>query len=217
MYLLSCLLPDELLTNRLTFSPPLEDLHTHTSPFHFQLFVTVPTTTPPEAYSKHAPIGTGRPRSRILLAQSHKNLSSAALARKSLVHNLLSNPRVNADVIDKYNVLSTLHSMAPATLQSVHRGMQLMIRVSDKEWHGRFNQLRGLSKDGSIGVGVDACCAVEVRLEIFLLAVGRAQMEVWLRNVGVAVAVEQRDRKAWAGVYADAAAFLRTAVGELWG
>ncbi|KAF1844698.1 uncharacterized protein K460DRAFT_96833 [Cucurbitaria berberidis CBS 394.84] len=216
MYLLSCTMPDELLANQLIFSPPLEDLRTITCLIHLQLFRRTPTTPPPpEAFSKHAPIGTGRPCSSVLVAESDKKCGSTTEARRSLAKKLLSSMRVVGGAVDMYNVLVTLHRLSTPTLYSIYRSLILMTAVSDREWSERLQQLRGLVDGCDAVESVDFTCTVEARLEVFFLEVGVGQLERWIRSVGVALALGRRGRKVWADVYGDAAAFLGRAMWEL--
>ncbi|KAF2855303.1 hypothetical protein T440DRAFT_539557 [Plenodomus tracheiphilus IPT5] len=164
MYLLSILYPEDLILNRLVFQPPLFK----PSP-HLQLFRLPPfNPTPPSAYSKHLPIGTGRPPPRILLADSGP-CDTAAHAKRALARAILNDTLLTRNTIDKYNVLVTLHSLPACTLQSIKQGMYLMSSISDAEWYGRYMHLRGWVKEGFIAQGVDETCGVEARLEVFLL------------------------------------------------
>jgi hypothetical protein len=208
VYLLSCLLPDLLLTNQLVFTPLLDHLHIHPCPIHLQLFKKLPVVPPPlEAYSKHAPIGTGRPRSKLLVVESDKNCTSAEHARASLAKNLFSYHAFISYILDKYNVLTTLYTCSNSTLLSLQRGMIEMLGVPELEWSQRLEQLDGQ---------VDGACVLEARLEVFLLGVGRDETEEWVRTVMLAMEMEEKDRRIWAEVYGDAAEFLWRAVGGMY-
>ncbi|KAL5114199.1 hypothetical protein ACEQ8H_007901 [Pleosporales sp. CAS-2024a] len=116
MYLISCLLPNMLLTSSLVFSPPLAALPTTRYPIHLQLYMTLPAAAaaaaaapPRQAFSKHAPVGTGRPQSVLLLvAESNAKCTSPTAARTCLAHNLLAHQNLVASTLDKYNVLAAL-------------------------------------------------------------------------------------------------------------
>lgn len=112
---------------------------------------------------------------------------------------LLGNEMFTAYMLDKYNVLTTLYSSSTTTLRSLLRGMVEMLGVSDAEWDERAEQLDG---------HVDAACTLEARLELFLLGVGRGELEMWILTVKAAMGMEERERRAWGQVYGDAAAFL---------
>jgi hypothetical protein len=209
VYLLSCLLPDRLLTNRLVFAPPLEDLHARPGPYHIRLYPKLagpaPTT---ESFSKYAPIGTGRPHSQILLAESGKKCNSPQQARLSLALNLLLEEEAFVTcMLDKYNVLAALYNSSTSTLISLQRGMIEMLGVSDREWHGRYEQLSG---------HVDGSCGLEARMEVFLLGVGRMGTEEWMNTVELAAETQDKDRKGWAQGYGDAATFLDRVIGEMY-
>jgi hypothetical protein len=207
VFLLSCLFPDLLLTNDLFFSPPLEDLHAHSSPIHLRLSKKIPLVgPPPEAFSKHAPIGTGRPRSSILLAESDARCKTAEAARASLAYNILKNNAFAAYMLDRCSVLATLYTCSNDTLLSLYRGMVEMMGVSELEWFGRQEQLHGQ---------VDGACTFEARIEVFLLGVGRLETEEWVGIVEFCMDMGERDRGVWAEVYGDAAAFLGQVVWEI--
>lgn len=209
MYLLSCLHPDLLLTSQLIFSPPLDDLPTTPSPIHLRLYKTLPiVAAPPSAYSKHAPIGTGRPRSKLLIAESAKRCRTADDARRSLAESLLANQQHAAYMLDKYNVLAALYTSSTPTLRSLQRGMVEMLGVAEEEWCERLEQLGGR---------VDGACSLEARMEVFLLGVGMAETEEWVRSMDMVVGMEEGERSAWAEVYEDAAEFLWRVCGEVYG
>jgi hypothetical protein len=209
VYLLSCLHPNLLITNTLVFSPPLNNLPDTPSPIHLQLFRTIPViAATPEAYSKHAPIGTGRPKSRILLAESHSKCYDAPAARRGLVKNLLGGSDFVAYMFDKYNVLATLYSSETDTLLSLKRGMIEMLGTGENEWYERVQQLWG---------EVDESCTLDAQMEIFLLGVGRDEVEEWVRTVEGTMNMERGERESWARAYADAAAFLGRASSEAFG
>jgi hypothetical protein len=203
VYLLSCLL---LPTNDLFFSPPLENLHLYSSPIHLRLSEKTPVVAPPlEAFSKHAPIGTG-PCSSILLAESDKRCKTAEAARASLAYNILKNNAFATNMLDRYNVLTTLYTSSMGTLLSLYRGMIEMMGVSELEWLGRQAQLQGQ---------VDGACTLEARMEVFLLGAGRLETGEWVGIVEFVMDMEERDRSVWAEVYRDAAAFLGQVVWEI--
>ncbi|KAF1938188.1 hypothetical protein EJ02DRAFT_355102, partial [Clathrospora elynae] len=216
VYLTSCLLPSDLIANRLIFTPPLEDLSSANHPIHLLLHKKMPVVPPPpEAFSKYAPIGTGRPKSRLLLAESSAECGNAAEARRSLAQVMLSNTRTVNDAVDRYNVLYTLHSIPTETLESVQRAMACMAHVTEYEWFDRLYQLRGIVAEDHAVDGVDASCEVEARLEIYLLDGGRAELEGWVRSVDGALEMGEGDRRVYAGVYGEAATFLWRAAEEL--
>lgn len=216
VYLLSCLLPDELLTDSLILSPPLDELDAATHAVPLQLFKKMAIVCPPPAaYSRYAPIGTGRPRSHLLLAESDKKPKSAADARRSLAYALLSNRRMVRDTIDTYNVLAALYRAPTPMLHGFYRSLLLMSSISNVEWIQRLSQLRGIVHGHYAVKGVTVSCDVEPRLEIYLLQVGRGAIEGWIRDVVVASELGEKDRSIWAEVYADAARFLVRAVGEM--
>jgi hypothetical protein len=208
VYLLSCLLPDLLLTNGLFFSPPLEDLHAHSSPVHLRLFKKTPVAVPPhEAFSKYAPIGTGRPCSSVLLAESDKRCKTADAARTSLAFNILQNNAFAAYILDRYNVLTTLYTSSSLTLLSLHRGIIEMLGVSESEWLERLEQMLGQ---------VDGSCVLDARMEVFLLGMGRVETEEWVGIVEVILGMGEEDKRVWAEVYGDAAAFLDRVIWDMY-
>jgi hypothetical protein len=201
-------MPDLLLTSRIIFSPPLENLGDHPGPFHIRLYERAPGVAPTaESFSRHAPIGTGRPQHKILLAQSNEKCKSPEQARFSLASNLLRNEAFATYMLDKYNVLTALYTNSTATLLSLQRGMIEMLGVSDGEWYQRLEQLGGQ---------VDGTCVLEARMELFLLSSGRTETEGWVNTVGLAAETEERDRKVWAQVYGDAAAFLERVAKQMY-
>jgi hypothetical protein len=208
VYLLSCLLPGLLLTNDLFFSPPLEDIHAHASPIHLRLFKKVPLILPPrEVFSKHSPIGTGRPRSSLLLAESDPQCPTPEIARASLAFNILRNNPFPAYMLDRYNVLATLYTSSTDTLRSLYRGMIEMLGVPDAEWCERLQQMAGV---------VDGACVLEARMEVFLLGMGRCETEDWVGILEFVMEMEERDRGVCGEVYRDAAGFLGRAVWDVW-
>ncbi|KAF2826399.1 hypothetical protein CC86DRAFT_394399 [Ophiobolus disseminans] len=188
-----------LLSNNLIFSPPLADLRNTPSPIHLRLFERTPTSPPPpKAFSKHAPIGTGRPTSRILLAESDK-CSSAHAARASLAKSLLKDIYNMSAIHNKYEVLSTLYSSPPATLLSLQRGMIEMLGVDDDELDARFECLNG---------HVDQECPLEARMEVYLLGVGREEIESWVTTVALTRSMGGKERGDRSRVFGEAEAFL---------
>jgi len=212
VYLLSILYPSLLLTDRLLFSPPLENLCTST---HIRLYQKTHSNPPPsEAYSAHAPIGTGRSYSRMLLADSGPR-ATLAQAQRALAHALLSDTAAVNHALNHFNVLSALYSLPTDTLRSVYSGVQLMARVSDVEWNARWRHLRGWCDGGWRVQGVDERCGVEARLEVFFLSAGREGLRAWAERIGVVNGLGEGERRAWSGVYGEAAGFLARAVGEM--
>lgn len=106
---------------------------------------------------------------------------------------------------NKYNVLASLYSSSTSTLLSLQRGMIEMLGVENKDWVGRAEQLCGV---------VDGSCDLELRLEVYLLRVGRQETEALLTIVDVVRDMGERDKWLWAQVYGDAASFLEKC---LWG
>ena len=141
--------------------------------------------------------------------------TNAMDARRSLAYALLSDLQRTADVIDKFNVLVALHAMPKDELQSVLRGMLLMSYVTDAEWSGRLMQFHGFARDGTRGQLVDGTCGVQARLELYLLEMGRGELQGWIRSVSVALGLGKQERGVWAGVYEAAAGFLGRAYGEM--
>ncbi|KAH7393025.1 hypothetical protein BKA66DRAFT_319209 [Pyrenochaeta sp. MPI-SDFR-AT-0127] len=199
------------------FSPSLEQLHTVTQPVHLRLFKKIPIEYPNSvACSRFAPIGTGRPHSYLLLAESDKHCKSAAAARCSLACALLSDKRMLGATIDKYYILATLHHLCTSTLLSIHRGLLFMSSISDIEWIERLYQLRGVVNGCNAVEGVNRSCDVELRLETYMLGIGRAETDGWIQNVSVASSLDEEDRRGSAEVYTDAAAFLGKALREMY-
>jgi hypothetical protein len=208
VYLLSCLLPDLLLHSQLIFSPRLPDLPTTSSTIHLRLFKKVPAAgIPPEAFSEYAPIGTGRPQTRLLIAESHSKCKTPEAARLSLATNILANTGFVTYMLDKYNVLTTLYASSTATLLSLQRGMIEMLGVEETEWVQRFEQLEGK---------VDEGCTLEARLEVFWLGVGMMEMEDWVGVLDTAVGMSEGEKRVWGGVYGDAARFLGRCMVDKW-
>lgn len=110
-------------------------------------------------------------------------------------------------MFDRYNVLNTLYASSTKTLEALYRGMIEMLGVSEREWRERFEQLCGV---------VDGECGLEARVEVYLLGVGREDVEEWVGIVEMALGLEgSEERGCWAEVYADAAAFLERAMGDM--
>ena len=220
MYLLSLLKSEELVANTLVFTPSLDDLEHATYPIHLQLHRKT-TPIPPgfelDASSFDAHIVTSSLPSQILVAESATNCRTAAIARRSLAHFLVSNPAVVSDVIDRYNVLYTLYTTSLPQLQSIYRAMCIMTAISDREWFERLAQLRGfVNAQYLVGRGVDATCPVEARVEYYLLEMGRAMLEGWIRMARVCLDLSgEKERAACAEVYKDAACFLARASDEV--
>ncbi|KAH7073554.1 hypothetical protein BKA63DRAFT_603917 [Paraphoma chrysanthemicola] len=209
LYLLTCLHPNLLLSSHLFFSPPLESLPHTPSPIHLRLYKTLPhATIPRAAYSKHLPIGTGRPVTKLLVAESSPSCTSATEARASFAKNLLAKQDHAAYMLDKYNVLSAVYASSTTTLHSLQRGMIEMLGVSAPEWVERLEQLRGW---------VDGECGLEAKMEVFLLGVGRGETEEWVGVVEGAVGLDGVERERWADVYGDAAGWLGRVCGEVYG
>ncbi|KAH7411634.1 hypothetical protein DE146DRAFT_771184 [Phaeosphaeria sp. MPI-PUGE-AT-0046c] len=209
MYLLTCLFPSPLVHNQLILSPPLASLPcTSSSPIHLHLHQLIPPAPPPRsAYSKHLPIGTGRPAARTLhLASSSRTCYTAHDARRSLASSLLANKEFVIYMLDRYSVLATLYAETLDTLEGLYRGMIEMLGVGEKEWGERYGQLCG---------EVDGTCVLEARVEVYLLGMGRGEVEWWVENVEMALELEGDEREGWGGVYRDAAEFLGRAVGEM--
>ncbi|KAH7089880.1 hypothetical protein FB567DRAFT_627156 [Paraphoma chrysanthemicola] len=182
LYLLTCLHSTLLLSSHLIFTPPLASLHDTPTPIHLRLYKTLPhTPIPRAAYSKHLPIGTGRPITKLLIAESSPACTSARDARTSLATNLLANQNHAAYMLDKYNVLNALHASTTTTLRALQRGMIEMLGVSAAEWVERLDQLGGW---------VDGECGLEARMEVFLLGVGRAETEEWVGVVEGAMGMD---------------------------
>ncbi|KAF1918182.1 hypothetical protein BDU57DRAFT_446642 [Ampelomyces quisqualis] len=197
------------LTSSLNFSPPLESLDSHSSPIHLGLYHKVPPTPPtPASFSKHAPIGTGRPTTRsVCIAQSAKSCSTAHLARKTLARNLLESAAAHVlRMRQRYNVLATLYAQSTATLLALQRGMVEMLGVEDGEWEHRYGQLVGR---------VDEACVLGARIEVFLLGVGRRETEEWVGVVAGAGGMEGVERGEWARVWGEVGVFLGQCLGEM--
>ncbi|KAF1833134.1 hypothetical protein BDW02DRAFT_570322, partial [Decorospora gaudefroyi] len=219
VYLVSLMKPEELLEDRLVFSPALEELSNKTYPIHLQLYKKTALVPPGfESYAKDLPIGTGRPQqSRTLIAESAATCADATEARRSLAQSLLSDRRTVSDTLDRFNVLASLHRTPTAALQSFQRAMAHMTCVDDVEWEERSMQLRGYLDYGSRGEGVDETCTLEARLEAYLLEVGRRPLKGWETTVSLVLAMKEVDRRGDAEVYADAVSFLGRAYVELKG
>jgi hypothetical protein len=189
VYLLSCLLPELLLHSQLIFSPPLVDLLTTPSPLHLHLYKKIAVAKIPlEAFSKYAPIGTGRPQSRMLIAESQPKCKSPEAARTSLARNMLANAGFVTYMLDKYNVLTTLYASSTATLVSLQRGIIEMLGVEETEWVQRFEQLKRK---------VDEGCTLEARLEVFWLGLGIEELEEWVGVLETAVGMSEGVRGVW--------------------
>lgn len=141
--------------------------------------------------------------------------TNAMDARRSLAYALLGDVQRTADVIDKFNVLVALHAMSTGELRSVLKGMLLMSDVTDAEWLERLMQFHGFARDGTRGQLVDGMCGVQARLELYLLGMGRSELEGWVRSVSVALGLGEQERGVWAGVYEAAAGFLGRTYGEM--
>jgi hypothetical protein len=196
LYLLSILKPEEVAADALIFNPPLEVLEDLTYPFHLQIW-------------KKAP--------RMLVAKSNRGCFSAELARRSLVHSLLSDYELIIPTIARYNALWAIHSTKVATLESMLRAMCKMMTVSDDEWVERFNQLCGMCHGDYTGQGVDENCSVETRLEYYFLRTGKVALEDWIRCVSACLGMCSDERAAHTEVYDEAGSFLVKAYKEMIG
>jgi hypothetical protein len=202
-YLLSILYPDANSQNRLIYTPPLESLHTHPFPIHLRAFIQTPEPPiPPEAFSQHAPIGTGRRVTRVLVAESSTDCQSPAAARTSLAKSVLSRWTEVDAICAKYTVLSALYSLSGPALESVSRGMKAMAQAGATERRVRLWQLQGV---------VDGLCEFDLRLETFLLEAGSVELECWIQCVEAGLGLRMEVRERWAEVYGDAGNFLREA------
>lgn len=158
---------------------------------------------PPEAFSRHAPIGTGRPVTCVLLAESDKECGSSE-ARKSLARSVLERRAEVHAICAKYTVLSHLYLLPLVQLQSIHRGMKAMAQAGETERWVRLWQLQCV---------VDELCEFDLRLETFLLEAGREELETWIECTEVGLELGKGEREGWAGIYDEAGAFLREACG----
>jgi hypothetical protein len=219
MYLLSILKPDEVAADDLTFNPPLEVLEDLTYPFHLQIHkkgISIPRGFAAYTYSKDAPIGTGRPQPRILIAESTRGCLSPELARRSLAHDMMSDHQAIDAAIGRFNALWAIHSSEVPTLESMLRAMEEMIIITDDEWKQRLNQLCGMAGDVYVGECVDGECSIETRLEYYLLLAGRDTLEDWIRCVGQCLGMESDEERAeHAETYGQAGSFLGQAFEEM--
>lgn len=192
-----------MMANQLVFSPPLEALQHMQGPTHLQLFVHIPDQPiPAAAFSRHAPIGTGRPISKTLLAESDLKCEPPASARESLAKSLLSDRATVNSICAKYTVMGALYAYPQVQLESVGRGIRAMAAASDGERRDRLWQLQGV---------VDEMWDFEPRLETYLLEVGGGELDAWVRCVEVGLGLGKEDREMWADVYREAGRFLKGA------
>ncbi|KNG48738.1 hypothetical protein TW65_04480 [Stemphylium lycopersici] len=220
IYLIGILQAEERTSSTFIFTPSLEDLDHATLPIHLQLHKRTSVSIPPgfEAYvySKHAPIGTGRPTSRILIAESSHPCRNPFEARRSLAGALLSNSyAVNAEM-NKCNVIYSLHCTTVPALESMLRAMYLMMTIPDAEWLSRLAQLRGMVDGKFVVPGVGDACTLQAQIEYYLLDAGRGGLDGWIKCLGMCLNLGDEGRRAWAQVYGDAARFLARARDEFW-
>lgn len=190
-------------------SPPLEDLEAISGPIHLQLYQRIQVApAPAEAYSKDAPIGTGRPSSKLLLAESARGCKDAHAARKSLAQNMLGNGGTVWSMIHQYKILAEIYGTSKCTRESLLRGMLAMRRTSEYECVERYHQLCA---------GVDGTCDLEPKLEVFLLHAGRDELDVWIKHLTEALKRGEQELGGYGKEYTDAAAFLTKAYREVIG
>lgn len=117
---------------------------------------------------------------------------------------------------ERYAVLATLSYLDDERVQSILRGMKLMLYIQEGEWADRSRSLkgcrggeecvgddlkekykRGWERMGKCMCGVDEECEVEARLEGFLLEGGKAHVEEWIGLVGRLVRMGEGERARW--------------------
>lgn len=157
------------------------------------------------AYSAMAPIGTGRPITKSLIAEATGGDLPAA--RRALARKILSLGITLTYITTHHNFLSNLYRLPVATLSSVRRGIEGMSMVTETEWMGRLTQLKGVKADMPLWS--------EAGLEIFLLEDGLSNLTRWAQLVDMALALGQEDRNAWGDTHRHAAVFLEGIVAEL--
>ncbi|KAF2878302.1 hypothetical protein BDV95DRAFT_600967 [Massariosphaeria phaeospora] len=216
-YLLSILYADQVIQKCLVFTPPLETLHTQPCPIHLQLHVRVPIQpVPAAAFGAHLPIGTGRPISRHLVAESAQNCTSAPRARKSLAASLLSSPCSIAVIITRYKLLAALYSIPDYALLSIKRGMRAMMgvseleseSVSESERSARLRQMKGV---------VDDSWDFEPRMEKYLLEAGMDEVKEWIAWTETGAWLQAHVRAQWAVTYRECGEFLESAAWKMGG
>ncbi|KAK7182964.1 hypothetical protein PSPO01_11063 [Paraphaeosphaeria sporulosa] len=190
-YLLAILYPTQMSSASMSISTHPTDPLDLFSPVQLDLFLhTKCSPAPSSAYAPTAPIGTGRPNSRFLLASASG--TTAPEARKALAHRILQNAgkeMVLGCVSAYYALLTDVHSCDAATLSSLRRGIEVMKDVGEKEWAGRREQLRAAGVDGGWGV--------EARLEGWLLEGGWYELGFWggcVQRAG-AMGMDERDER----------------------
>lgn len=168
---------------------------------------TPSTPVAPTAFARTAPIGTGRPSSRFLVAAASG--TTFPLARKALAYRIidLCGKEALATVITYYQLLADLHALETASLFSLHRGIGGMKRVDEWEWNGRREQIRAGNVGGDWGV--------EARLEGWLLEGSRLDLGVWGEFIVGAGIMGMEGREEKEKMYSGMVGFLGVVEGEM--
>lgn len=177
------------------------------SPIHLQLYLSTKSKAiPTSVYAATAPIGTGRPISKIMIA--HASGETVGKARKALVKEILGGGGEALRYITMYySIVAGLYGLSSWALMSVRRGIEGMKRVSEREWRGRLEQVRR--------AGVDAEWGFDARLEVFLLEGGCWELGRWGECVDAALRVGDGERKSCAAMYDEVGGFLEVVGGSL--
>ena len=206
-YFLAAILPDQMIAGEVVLEQHMGHSKGFASSFCIELYLR--TMSQPaisaSAYSATAPIGTGRPVMKVLIADgTGENLPAA---RRALAEDILSCGITPTYVMKYHSFLSHLYRLPMAALSSVRRGVEGMGKVTDTEWMGRLTQLKE--------VEIDTAPWSEARLEIFLLENGVSNLKRWARVVDMAISLGQEDRDLWADTHSNAILFLHRIVAEL--
>ncbi|KAL1601448.1 hypothetical protein SLS60_006363 [Paraconiothyrium brasiliense] len=199
-YLFSALYPEQMASDSMVLeSHPIKSWALF-SPIRLDLYIrTKSTPVPAWAYAATAPIGTGRPTSRVLLAQASGG--TVAQARRALAKQFIGRLSYFTNY---YDILAELYTLDDPALRSLIRGIEGMKRVPERELMQRLLRLRD--------AGVDREWGFEARFELFLLYGG------W-RRVGhvpeLALKLGLEERKVLAQFYGGVVDFLEMVGADL--
>ncbi|KAF9731824.1 hypothetical protein PMIN06_007792 [Paraphaeosphaeria minitans] len=207
-YLLTILYPTQMSSASMSISTHFINPHDLFSPVEIEIVLhTECPPAPRSAYAPTAPIGTGRPKSRSLLAAATG--ATPPEARKALAHRILQDlgPEILHCVEAYYQLLADLHGLGTVALVSLCRGIEGMRGVGEEEWVGRRAQVRAAGVDGGWGV--------EARLEGWLLEGGCYELGPWESSLLRAAGMRRVERECRREMYGSAVGFLGVVVEEV--
>ncbi|KAJ4347889.1 uncharacterized protein N0V89_009261 [Didymosphaeria variabile] len=208
-YLLTALYPAQMYSGSMVLESYPTKPQERFSPVRLELYMRIKCThVPAWAYAASAPIGTGRPASKLLVAQASGE--TEAQARRALAKEVVGLAKENGMLEyfkAYYRIRAELYTLDDLALRSLRRGIEGMKRVSDWEWIGRLAQLRF--------AGVDEAWGFEARFEVFLLGGGYWEVERWGVDVDIALVLTPGDRTVRTQTHGGVVWFLEMVVADL--